>query len=329
VNAYTIASDLFETIHRTLHGESHRPEWYDADCPFCGKEAKRGQVHFSYSESGYKCFVCSASGNLRTLADRLNLGSDIPYTPPVRREPAPKLTPYWRLEPEELLDRYATHPERYRAWASHKPLKPETIDRFGFGFGQLPFQHRETGDWYLGSHNRLIVPIWQGSDLMALRGRAVVQADTGMKWMSATGSQQVPWGMSNVQRGGIVWLCENYVDAAWLMQERPDESAIGLGGVSMWKTEHSLALARCKPLLVIVALDNDLVGQAQGEMRKRLEAEWRSDPKHNGQPPPPSNGERILRELRSVGLDARLFEWPCEAPAKAGLDWILGMGDRT
>lgn len=323
-----MSEDLFEIVHRTLQGEQHRPEWFDCDCPFCGKEAKRGQVHFSYSHTGYKCWVCGASGGLRALADRLNVGGDMPYTPPVRREPpAPRAIAPWRQNPERRLAEYQQHPDRYRMWASHKPLKPETIDRFGFGFGRLPFERRETGEWYEGAFPRLIVPIYQGSSLAALRGRAVVAGDEGAKWIGATGSVMAPWGLYNVTAGSVVWICENYVDAAWLMQSMPGDFAIGLGGVSSWKEEYGWHLSRLKPEKVIVALDNDLPGQARGDMRRMLEDEWRSDPKHRGTQPPASNGARLEQELRGMGMKTLLFEWPACAPAKAGIDWMLSARD--
>lgn len=321
-----MSESLFDEVRQILQGEHRRgTDWYDADCPFCGKESKRGQVHFSYSDSGgYHCFVCGASGNLRALADRLNVGSDNEWKPMPRKEQAPKPVARWRQNPDRLLDEYTHHPDRYRLWAQHKPLKPETVDRFGFGVGRLP-RLGDSGEWELAKVNRLIVPIWSGGQLMALRGRAM-QPDIEPKWLSAAQSVMTPWGLGNITPGGIVWIAENYVDAAWLMQERQGEYAIGLGTAGGWKEENTWALARLKPHLVIVALDNDLPGQAQGALRKRLEDEWRADPKHRGQRPPPSNGVRMVSELRSMGLRTELFQWPEDAPAKAGLDWMLSGG---
>jgi hypothetical protein len=324
-------TNLFSEIHVILRGEKNARGWYDADCPYCGKEAKPRQTHFGYrpddgtGNGGFHCWVCGASGGLRALADRLNVRSDEPYTPARRESPPPKPIARWRQNPDRLLDGYLHHPDRYRLWAQHKPLRPETVDRFGFGVGCLPRQN-EMGEWEMGKTPRLIVPLWQGDQLMALRGRAM-RAEIEPKWISATGSVMVPWGLGSVTPGAIVWLCENYVDAAWLMQERPEWQGVGLGGVSTWKEEHGRILARAKPRLVVVALDNDLPGQAQGELRRRLESEWNTDPKHRGQPPPPSNGVRIVKQLRQMGVHSEMFQWPDDAPAKAGVDLVFQKRD--
>jgi hypothetical protein len=314
-------TDLFEQVHRVLNGDK-RHEWFDCDCPFCGKEAKRGQVHFSYNSSGYHCFVCGSKGGIVALAERLNVRKGDYIAP--RREPQPeKPLARWRLNPTALVDRYLHHEQRFERWQGYKPLTAETVSRFGFGYGRLPFQRRDTGDWYMGTHERLMVPLWQGGALVGLRGRACLPDDEGAKWMSATGSTMVPWGLEYLHEGATIWICENYVDAAWLMQVHPDLNGVALGGVSNWRTELCFRLAAHKPKLIIVCLDNDLPGQATGQVRKRLEAEWRADPKHKGVQPPPSNGERILRDLQAQGLRADLFPWGDGDPVKAGLDYLL------
>jgi hypothetical protein len=321
------AEALFEEIHNRLRGEP-RGEWFDADCPLCGKEAKRGQVHFSYNEAGFNCFVCGNKGGLRALADRLNIAGASGYeaAPAPRPAPAPKPLARWRENPGRLLAGYREAPGLVAAWQRYKPLTPQTLDRFGFGYGRLPFIDKRTGEWYMGPHNRLIVPLWHEGQLAGLKGRAIEPDDLGAKWICATGSDLKPFGLDLVEAGRVVFVCENYVDAAWLMQERPDTVAIGLGSVSAWRYEYTFALARAHPRLVVIAFDNDLPGQAQGAMRAALEAEWRADAKHAGLQAPASNGAKLLRELQGAGLDAALYKWPDTAPAKADIGWLLAQG---
>lgn len=312
-----MSDTLFQHVHAALGGKRNRRGWYDCDCPFCGKEAKRGQVHFSYSEMGYRCWVCCAAGNLSALAEHLRINPDRSLVQWQRREREPLPVARWRQNPTELLRRYQEHPDRYRAWRSYKPLSAATIDRYGFGLGRLPFQ-REGGEWYMSRQEWLIVPLWEAGHLVGLRGRNL--GNDGPKWLSAAGTNYTLWGVDYVRAGSITWLCENYVDAAWLMQERPTDYAVAIGGATTWQASWADMLAGRKPQTVIVALDNDLPGQAVGEFRRQLEAEWVSE---RNSEPPTANGPRIANALRSAGVNAVLFQWPSEAPHKAGVDWLL------
>jgi hypothetical protein len=315
--------DLFDQVHALLNGVPNGRGFLNADCPYCGKEAKAGHNHFGYNAHSYKCFVCGSTGNLKMLADHLSLDT-AHYTQPVcASEPKPKPIAAWRKHPDKLLAKYQTHPHGFAAWQRYKALRPATIDRFGFGLGRLPFQ-RKDGAWYLSKREWLIVPLYEDGQLVGLRGRN--RSAHGPKWISATGSQYALWGVDTVQPGRIVWLCENYVDAAWLMQAYPEWSAVAIGGATTWKAAWADRLAAQQPDTVIVALDNDLAGAARGATLRRLQAEWVRD---RGTQPPQSNGPRIANSLRRAGVHAVLFEWPDDAPVKAGIDWILEQRDRV
>lgn len=309
--------DLFGHVHAALQGERNRRGWYDCDCPWCGKPAMRGQIHFSYSDLGYRCWVCGATGNLPSLAEHLRLQPDrsLVQWQPKRSEPLPVAR--WRQNPTELLRRYQSHPDRYSAWRRYKPLSSATIDRYGFGLGRLPFQ-RDGGEWYMSKHDWLTVPLWEAGQLVGLRGRNL--GDNGPKWISAAGTTYTLWGIDHVRAASICWLCENYVDAAWLAQEHPEWCAVAIGGATTWQATWAQMLQERKPSTVIVALDNDLPGQAQGQFRQALEAAWVAE---RNTEPPPANGPRIANALRSVGVNAVLFRWPDAAPHKAGVDWLL------
>lgn len=308
-----MTTEALDAIHAALGGTKRDSEWH-ADCPFCGKEAKRAQTHFSYCENGFCCFVCGARGGLGKLAEHLRLDAQPTPAPRPQRQPEPPAR--WRLNPQRLLAGYLAHPQRIALWQAYKPLSAATLDRHGFGVGRLPFT--ENGAWKMSARDWLTVPLWRDGDLMALRGRNL--GPVGPKWMSATGSHYALWNVDHVRSGRTVWLCENYVDAAWLMQDRPNVDAVAIGGATTWRHEWALQLAAQKPLRVVVALDNDLPGQAVGKFRIELENEWRRT--HRG-PVPLANGPRIANDLRDAGVDAYLFNWPPNAPAKAGVDWAL------
>lgn len=310
--------NLFDQVAAILGGEPNRRGWRDAVCPACGKAPGQGQVHFGYRETGGHCFVCGWSGGLRVLADLLALDGD--YTPTPKEPEPPKPPARWRLNPDRLLAQHQNHPQRLAAWRRYKPLRAETIERHGFGFGRLPFLD-ESEHWYMSKAEWLTVPVYANGRLSALRGRN--QTQRGAKWISATGSEYALWGVENVRLGHTVWLCENYVDAAWLMQEHPEWRAVAIGGATTWQRPWAHQLATRRPAQVIVALDNDLPGNGGGEKREQWMAEWKAAHPQPGLKPPAANGPRIVDDLQLSGVPAELFVWPDNAPHKAGIDWVL------
>jgi len=307
---------LFDEVQQRLGGEENKRGWYDVPCPQCGKEPKRGHVHFGYRETGGRCFACGWGGGLKDLAELLDMDSS-DYAPPVR-EVKVKECARWRLNPWTLLAQYHDNPQKIERWADYKPLNPETLEKHKFGLGRLPFQHPD-GSWYMSKTDWLTVPIYEDGALVALRGRNLT--DRGPKWLSATGSQYALWNVDNVWAGSVCWLCENYVDAAWLMQVHPEWCAVAIGGATTWKREWVARLAAQSPEQVIVALDNDLPGNGGGKKRAGWIREWETD--RTGLTPPAANGPKIVGDLQAAGLTVRLFDWPQNAPKKAGIDWAL------
>lgn len=311
-------SDLLQTIlNRYPNAQPDRRGEYHVDCPFCGKEAQRGQTHFSFSDSGYKCFVCGESGGLYAMSQRLGM-TDAPLQPRIERKQDPQPMAPWRSNPDRLLAGYWNHPNRYTAWQNYKPISRETIDRHQFGYGRLPFLDKD-GNWYMSRDQWLIVPLFEHDQLVGLRGRNLT--DKGPKWISATGTSYTLWGVAEVQPGDTVWLCENYVDAAWLMQTHPEWKAVAIGGATTWRDGWCDFLWMRKPSRVIVALDCDLVGQATGATLSRLRRQWTAE--HPGLKVPEPNGPKIANSLLKTGVTAILFKWPADAPDKAGIDWVL------
>ena len=65
--------DLFDLLIDHFGVEPDSDGEVRVDCPNCGKEAKRGQTHFSFSERGGHCFVCGTSWSLRRLAEEMGI----------------------------------------------------------------------------------------------------------------------------------------------------------------------------------------------------------------------------------------------------------------
>jgi len=284
-------------------------------CPACGKE----RDHFSFSPRGAHCFKCGYKDSLSGLARRVGLWDDQPrrYEPYVPPPPKPARRAPWLAEASERLTRYVNHPDLLARWQAYKPISAATVRRFRFGLGKLPMYGKRTDTWYESRDDWLIVPLFEGTKLVALRGRNLT--GQGPKWISASGSRYALFGLETVEEGDVVWICENYVDAAWLMERYPDMRAVAIGGASNWKDEWAQALAAKQPRLVVVALDFDLAGQAHGKMYERLQAERRAE----GLPPIEPAGPRIANDLLARGLHAHLFRWPEDAPAKADIGWLL------
>ncbi len=309
--------NTYDQVKEALGGKPNKRGWHDVTCPVCGKQPERGQIHFGYRDTGGHCFVCGWSGSLQDLAELLRLDAG-EYVAPIHQEQPPKPVARWRLNPSRLLTQYHDHPARLQCWQKYKPLSAETIERHGFGLGRLPFQD-DNEQWYMSQHEWLTVPIYADGGLAALRGRNLT--NKGAKWISATGSQYALWNVDNVRAGATVWLCENYVDAAWLMQKHPQWDAVSIGGATTWQRRWAHQLAAMRPAQVIVALDNDLPGNGGGAKREQWLAEWET--MHHGAKPPDANGIKIVDDLQLSGVSSVLFDWPDNAPQKAGIDWAL------
>lgn len=304
---------LFEDLVIHFNKPPDRRHNVNADCPFCGKDKK----HFAFSPRGYNCFSCQASGSLYDLFQHLQLElpeSDRTYQAPryVQPEPEEQGPPAWQNHAPELIASYTSHDQTVTQWQRYKAiLKSETIERWRFGLGTLPGQ----------STTRLIVPVWKGAQCVALHGRAISET-RGPKWICAKGSnKRMPWGVETLQRGAPIFVVENYVDAALMHQEQPGWGVLAMGSARPWNATMTAWLRRYGPEIVVVAYDNDLVGNARDKMREQLVAEFLAkNPKGN---PPKSQGARSVAAMRQAGINATMFPWPEDAPPKADPFWVL------
>lgn len=307
-------SDLFDLVCAKLNGFPDRKGRFHADCPFCGKEAKRGQVHFTVLAHGYHCFVCGEHGSHKKLAEFLGQDIAVQYKPKAHK-PAknPDQVYGWMKHPDRLLEAYSGHPERIAAWQKYKPLSVQTIEKYQLGVGTLPSTQC--------THKRLIYPIFGNDRIVAFRGRS-----TGCdcpKWLSAAGSQLALFGRENLQSGAKVIICENPVDCMLVMQYKPNIAAIaGTSGAATWREEWTRLLVDSKPAQVIVWLDNDLAGQANRETYDLLCTLWHQEHPVGRRAPLP-NGPKIANTLLAFGLPVQLYRWPKGTPVKHDIGSVI------
>jgi hypothetical protein len=282
------------------HGEAH------VTCPFCGKEPKPGQVHFSFSERGGKCFVCGQSASLVRLAELW--GHEAPRPMPAlakRPKPAPLPSRDWAA----LVAQYAANPRRLEAWASYKPLPESVIRARRLGLGAFPNRLSKC------QHERLMVPLFENGRCVGIRGRSL-GCGCG-KWLSPLGSRCTLYNAEHLARarGKVVFVVENPIDALMLELFHSDIVAVATLGVSMWQDAWTDLLRRCGARRVVVAYDNDVPGNG-GTAAAR--AAWLA--RHGSLPTPA--GIRLVNRLLEAGIPARLYDWG-DAPVGADIGSIL------
>jgi hypothetical protein len=298
-------AELFAGLAATVHAEPDRRGHIHVACPECGKEARRGTTHFSFSERGGHCFVCGYSASLWKLAEALQA---TPMQPArihqIRQEPPrPR---HWQSNPQAYLDVFLGHPERLQLWQAYKPLTIDTIARWQLGVGILPSSQCQ--------HRRLIYPVKVAGQIVGFRGRALTCGCP--KWLTAGGSQTVLFGLELVTPQSTVIVVENPVDAILASQVEPSIVAVAsTAGATTWRQEWTAELAARRPELVLVWLDHDLAGNGSRWHHAEMVAAWQArNPK--AKHPPVANGPRIANVLREVGIRAVVYEWPKGTPAK-------------
>lgn len=310
---------IFERLHNHLggvtdkHGETH------VDCPFCGKPAKRGQTHFSYSSKGYKCHVCGEGGSLYKLASTLGLLDDA-HAPkslprPTLQAPEPETPPAWIENIPNLIAQYEAAPDRFTLWKQYKPLlSDESVTAYHLGVGCLPDQKTR----------RLILPIWQGETLITthLRGRLLPGETSDLpKWIAANGSKATVFiTRDGLRSGHWVMAVEQPVDAILIHQLYPDIDAIApTNGAGSWQGVADTLSAAQGLAGVIVAYDNDLAGNPNTRTRRQLQNERKAA----GLPALKPHGPKLAKALRKQGIAVKSWRWDVDTPVKADIGWLL------
>ncbi len=306
---------LFDLLCQRLGAEPDRRGEAHVTCPFCGKEPKRGQVHFSFSERGGYCWVCSQSAGLKRLAELWGVDGDIPEHVRPRPVSPPLPTPE---SFEWLARRYAQHEEVVTRWQEYKPLPEQVIRAYLLGYGRhLDYTSQ-------CQHMRLQVPLVAEGKVVGFRSRSV-SCDC-RKWLSPKGSRMV---LYNGERLGIgfdlgmavgerrveecvLYVVENPIDALLLEYVYPDVVAIATLGVANWKDHWTELIVRAHPAAVVVAYDNDRPGNGGGVRGREA---WLANHDQDIEP----NGVRLVNRLLERGVTAELFCWPDDAPLGADI----------
>jgi hypothetical protein len=309
----TTQTTLFDTLCAQLHAEPDRKGEVWVACPQCSRENK----HFSFSEEhGAHCFGCDFSGSLAQVAELLSIQPD-DRARPVRRVSQPQAPRQWQQRPEYYLERYCGALDRVTCWQAYKPLSLDSIARYRLGVGVLPSSRC--------TRRRLILPIFDGGQCVALHGRAYLPQDTEAKWLSAGGSsKQVLFNADRLTPGATVAIVENFIDALLMMQVEPGVVAVAGGGAS-WRDEWTAQIAQRRPRAVLVLLDNDLAGWPNEPTYHTLSAQWRRE--RPGLPVPEPRGPKIASALLAAGVrSVRGPNWPRGTPAKydIGADLMRG-----
>jgi len=301
---------LTELIYKTHAVTDRRRQEYHFTCPSCGHESTPKSPHCSFSSQGWHCFSCGAGGSLNSLGKLFALNFfDMGHKTYIAKN-RPQKPSCGHLGP--LATQFTEHPRRVELWNSYKPLSLGTIERMSLGVGVLPYSRCK--------HERLIVPVFAGAELVGLRGRQL-GCDCG-KWLASAGwsidlAPLYNSGALNI--GQVIWIVENPVDAL-MLSERTEYAGVATYSVSYWTEAWTNRLIEAQPELVVVAYDNDLVGCGGGLRRDEFIRKWLEDPKHKVVPP--ANGPALANKLLEAGLPVTLYDWGT-APYKSDIGNLL------
>ncbi len=302
--------DLFTALVRHTHAvvDTRHGEYHLA-CPECGSESSPKHPKCSFSARGWNCFVCGAHGSLRNLAKRVEL-DDGRYNAPVCPQEARRAPATWLGIAEHLIQTYVLHPRAWELWQAYKPVSRQDFERRGLGVGVLPQSKCK--------HERLIVPIFDGTMVVGLRGRAI-DCDCG-KWLTPkdTNIDLYPlYNEDSLRPGCVVWIGENPADSLLLTRRTP-YVGVATYSVAYWRERWERALIAARPEMVVVAYDQDLPGGGGAARREEFIQEWlKTHPRV-----PPAAGPRLVNRLRDIGLNAVLYDWG-NAPLKTDIGSLL------
>jgi len=237
-------NNILAEIHAILNGELRNDGEYHVNCPYCGKPAKRGDIHFSYGENGCHCFVCGKGAGLVGLAKHLKLemyGYTAPRHKPKKREPPPVYS-------DRLLHSYELARNKYPEWHEYRGILPGTVDKFRLGYGKLP------GEKYRYTPTGLILPVFDA------RGRCrTLRCRTQKGWLTAGG--KTLYAPVGVPQGATVIIVENCANCCLIAQAAPWLTPLApTTGAASWDRRWVDRLVATRPALVIVAGDDDEAG---------------------------------------------------------------------
>lgn len=315
-----------------------RGQYHIGPCPFCGGEDRFTIKTWPDGHESWLCRYC-APGKYKSVTEFLVRRDNVPYRtakemlgnaeptiPQAGKTVKPRKHAWWKdwNNASSLLGQYTyDHDRVVTTWQAHKPVKEKTILRAKLGVGVLPSSHC--------THERLIVPIF-GDDghIVCFRGRQLScncadRRGRLLKWLAPAGWQidELPlYNLREAAPGGILWVVENMVDAL-LVGDYTDMTGVATLSTSYWLPAWTMAMAEYRPSLVVVAYDNDLVGNGGAQIRSELLKQWRENlpPGSTAEPPEPA-GVRVVNALLENGMNGVLYDWS-NRPARADIGMLF------
>ncbi len=306
-----------ELVRRTnaVAGKSYSASAeYHITCPSCGHPSSPKNPHCSFGERGWHCFSCGAGGSLSSLAKMLDIQIDTgsPKYEPKKQEP---VSPSWWMgeKGEAIVEKAADHPLRDKLWNDYKKLPLAVLNENKMGIGILPASHCQ--------HERLLVPIYDGTMLVGIRGRQFC-CDCRGKWLAPGGTrlELMPmYGERYLETGKYIWLVENPIDALQITVNVPDSIGLAIYSVSYWLDRWADTIKKFSPACVIICLDNDLVGNGGDLRRDEFIKEWMKTHQHYPKTP---SAVRIGNLLNEKHIPTSIYKWG-NAAFKADVGTIL------
>lgn len=308
-------------------------------CPFCGKTNADGyHAGIFHGRRGYvfKCLVCQKFATLDKLAAQLGIKADGDETAVAVPIVAERLPAPWLPFADKFQREFLRHPRRVETVQAYKPMPAHIIERYGIGVGRMPRftgkNDRDPNQWlsfklWGRMATRITIPLITNGAIVGFSGRALTKF--GPKWVNATGSDRIIWGMDWID-GRPVVVCENQFDAAWASGLDPNRAYIATNGTAVaqktvFETVQELK-TRGVPRLTLL-FDNDLAGQARGEARERMRREWYIEHaealKKNPHLRPPESCAKGWQTACEVNrLPFTEWAWG-DAPDKADLGYLI------
>lgn len=251
-------------------------------CPY---HDDQGIGSFSFSERGYCCFACGARGALTRLAATLRLAPDLS---PVPREPSLPPTPaapaWTHLD---YTREFGFLPQVAKDYYHRRGFTDASLRTHRLGFGVVPASRCH--------HPRLVLPVFDNSALVALKGRRLDCA-CSEKWTQAKGSRPALFGRARLPYalGLPLIITEAPYSAILAMQDDPGLVAVApSSGCTVWKDEWTDAIVAAKPRNIYLWYDNDPAG-------------W-------------TEGDKVAARFAANGVPARIVDWDRSWPDNADL----------
>lgn len=325
-------SSYFESLLKHYNVEPDDRKWAHVPCPRCFSPAaeRYGDTHFSFNHKAGYCFVCGYKCTLPELIEEVGAeltGNSTSY----RYQERKKRWMDYEVNRQTLNDmivKWNKEPYGFHRWNLYKPISEKVYSFYKLGFGMYPDKSS------LCKHNRLMVPLIAGEEIVGVRGRRL-DCDCP-KWAAISGSKFVLYnggmligGLGNSKlklgnslltynKSSVLYIVENQIDSLLLLQK--GIYAVATLGVTIWEEEWTKILQDVKPSKVVVAYDNDMAGCPNEETYQRIKKERLAKGIPFVKEP---NGYELVKRLREKSINAFCYHWSPNTPEKMDIGKLL------